>query len=219
MLLSYWKWLSLASEIWDVWRQSSGETDQLILLDLLTKDLRNFLLRANISQEVFSLEIATRSRIPNLFGTVWSLDISPFYIKCFVAWIIYRCKYTRVLCWGSFFEIYFFWTDFWNVLESLWDAEDHWFIPNIVVAQDVHPPKSALCGGRGWGRLFSLIWSRIQAVLERSTISLPCILWNFSEAHGRALGFRVLYKQLQDLNECFIFMAGSIYHQMALLYH
>lgn len=40
-----------------------------------------------------------------------------------------------------------------------------------------------------------------------------------SEAWHRALNVRVLYEQLKEMNECFIFMAGSIYHQMALLYH
>lgn len=83
-----------------------------------------------------------------------------------------------------------------------------------ILAQDVHPSKAD--PGKDHAAMYDL---EATLFLRHSDISLPLIPWSFIYIHGRALWFRVWYEQLQELNKCFIFMAGSIYHQMALLYH
>lgn len=177
MFLSYWKQLSLAGEMWDVWRKKTQRNRLGDLTWSSHKNLKNFPWNPAWDEKI----LPGNSSLDKGFQIFWEefglLIISPFLHKMFCIWIICKCKCTKNLFWGLFFWVFFVrlyaCLFVFGVTQNYWNH--HWFISSITILdQDVIHQKPTF----GWDNTVACYpWARL--FLRHRKILSSFIPWSF----------------------------------------
>lgn len=147
MFLSYWKRLSLAGEMWDVWRKKTQRNRLGDLTWSSHKNLKNFPWNPAWDEKILPGNSSLDKGFPIFWEEFGLLIISPFLHKMFCIWTICKCKCTKNLFWGLFFWVFFVrlyaCLFVFGVTQNYWNH--HWFISSITILdQDVIYQKPTL---------------------------------------------------------------------------